>query len=216
MQKVLSVLFLQLFACIYLLAQDTSRSIGYPQYLVSGIYRNEKEFIDNNPFIKASAIVTPKYKTNSKNDTTNITYEAKFFNANFSDSAKQIRNSFGFCDGKNRFIEKDGAYYMIKNFGKYPYFYEDSPFAFTLINGNPFIMVTSILVSTTSNLITPKVLVYFNKKGILRNATEQSIGFLLKQDKDLEKAFYKERPMNNNVFLKYLDKMNQRYYYLPQ
>lgn len=216
MHKILPVIFFQLFAYICLFAQDTSKTIGYPQYLVSGIYRNEKEFIDNNPSIKVKAIVTPKYKTNNKNDTTSITYEAKFFNANFNDSAKQMRNSFGFCDGKNRFIERDGAYYIIKGFGKYPYFYEDSPFAFTFIDGNPLIMVTSILVSTTSNLITPKVLVYYNKKGILRNATEQSIGFLLKQDKDLEKAFYKERPMNNNVFRKYLDKMNQRYYYLPQ
>jgi hypothetical protein len=42
-------------------------------------------------------------------------------------------------------------------------------------------------------------------------ATAQAIGFLLKKDKDFSKEYNAEKKLNNEVFKKYLLKMNERY-----
>lgn len=55
------------------------------------------------------------------------------------------------------------------------------------------------------------VLLYLNQKGQLVEATRQSFWFLLKNDQGLLKAFYAEKIINRETFIKYLYKMNERY-----
>lgn len=54
-------------------------------------------------------------------------------------------------------------------------------------------------------------LYYIGKKKTFLKAIPTGIGFLLKNDKDLYDAYESENEITNEVMLKYLDKMNDRY-----
>ena len=52
---------------------------------------------------------------------------------------------------------------------------------------------------------------FFNKKGKYLQATKESVGYLLKDEKDLIEAYEHEKKFNSIVYTKYLILMNQKY-----
>jgi len=54
-------------------------------------------------------------------------------------------------------------------------------------------------------------IMFYNEKGKLKKANNQSIGWLIRKEKDFLNEYNKELFLDNNVFKKYLIKMNERY-----
>ena len=129
-------------------------------------------------------------------------------------SSRLICDMYSFSDGKYLFTRSpkpdlDGSpiFYRANYRGKFSFvIYKDPPIADMGI-----ISIIRCGVAPSSIAERQFKIYYENKNGNDLMATEQSIFYLLKDDKDFYKEFGKERYKNARTFIRYLIKMNERY-----
>lgn len=186
--------------------------------LITGVYANEREFLAREPSITKPFKIVPNIdisfnETNAKMDTTEtgITYQ-------YLDSTQKHKNAFGFCDGTDIYLgAKRFGYDKMDFVGKYSfintnYNYANGSFVPLILAAGPIsLMSAAVLIGEVVKKPTKKYLFFINKSGKLHEATGQAIGWFLKDDKDLLDGFNAEKKYNNEVFKKYLMKMNERY-----
>lgn len=200
--------------------QDTLTPLATRIKLKVGLYKNWDEFINNSPSMLNPFVVEPYY---SQMDTTRDA-SLQIFKYRFTDSTVRNKRVFGFFDGKEMFIsiefnddlfkELRQKFYKVDRIGKFPFL--------TVRNKISSLVSTDLLRGAVGALVSAandnKVhltneIWYCNSKGRVLQATSQSIGYLLRNDKDFHIDFEKERKPGNAAFLKYLMKMNERYPY---
>lgn len=208
MLKQLVVLLIFLFFSKNLISQEKSDSV----VLKRGIYKTKEELLNNTPSILTPFSFT-LFSVASKNG--DLNYYTKGYQ--FDDSSKPQKKVFGFCDGNNVYVRikeyekgfNEHKFYRLNHLGKFPFIaLSHTTIVIPFYNTMP-ILALGVAAYTASS---PQTEVwYFNKKGVLRIATEQAFYFLLEEDKDLYKEFVSEKHKNSNEYIKYLLKMNERY-----
>ena len=212
-----AVFFSLLLSCITftVVAQEIQTPASTLNKLKPGIYQFWEEFINNVPFIKQPFTVITNYHITEEKDSL-----VKNYNYKFLDSTIKHKKAFGFFDGKNIYVEDvltrhvinighKQQFLKIDYIGRFPFMILNRKTV--LIGGDP---VTAIAGAVDALITRPKEEIwYFNKKGGFLQATPQAIGYLLINDKDLRKEYIAEKKFNNEIFLKYLLKMNERYPY---
>lgn len=201
--RVLVVLFLTISSASF------SQNVDSIKQSKIGIYQSYQELQKGKPsIIKPFKIERQYYILNIDTVVTGYTYR-------FIDSTPIVKNAFGLYDGNQFYImHKKGALEKMTSEGKFPYkiYYA----AKDEVKGADIIDAAASAegaVRLLDKMISsPKdVIIYFNKKGKAMEATPQSIGVLLRGDKDLLKEFEKEKKYGSEVYIKYLQKMNERY-----
>lgn len=215
MRKFLFILSSFLF-CLNLIGQDSTvmrKKFSVPY----GIYFTLKSFFAKKPDIEIKFEVFVNKGFDSDDKSAVYGYRLKI-----ADSVKMPFNLFGFFDGNDMFIRVDDGvrgvfpngyvkeineYYKLEKPGRHAYFLVSSgPFA-DLAN-NHAISMNDV---TNNRRINRLRLYYFGKKKKIVTASPSAIGILLKSDEDLYKEYGNEKTINNEVMIKYLDKMNDRY-----
>lgn len=202
--------------CLNLIAQDsnaTRKKFSVPY----GIYFTLKSFFAKKPDVETKFKVFVNKGVDSDDKAAVYGYRLKI-----ADSVKLPFNLFGFFDGNDMFIRVDDGvrgqfpngyikeineYYKLEKPGRHAYF---------LVSSGPFldlahkhaISMNDIIYNSRINRLR---LYYFGKKKKIITASPSAIGFLLKGDEDLYKEYGNEKTINNEVMIKYLDKMNERY-----
>lgn len=191
-----------------------------------GIYVTEKEFVERKPSITKPFKIVPDIeirfdKDNEKNDTikNGLTYQ-------FLDSTTKLEQAiFGVSDGTDMYVPNKEGLKKFEYVGKFSFFtlvlYEQLGVHPLILLTNPFSLATTLIVAASTTALSDAVkpvsiaskvmLIFYNKKGKSHEATGQAIGWLLKDDKDFLQEFNAEKKYNNEVFKKYLMKMNERY-----
>jgi len=132
------------------------------------------------------------------------------FSCKFQDSTMVIKNAFCVVDGDRLFLYGvKGDLIPSNGTGQFPFFAktENTKYAWYLSPTIGLVSLADAIFSGGSR----NVVTYYNKKGKVMQATPQSIGVLLRNDKDFLKEYEKEKKYNNDVYIKYLNKMNERY-----
>jgi len=167
-----------------------------------GVYKSYQDFLKNIPIAEKSIKIV-HVKAAFKPENLKLTYE-------FVDSTPIIREAWGVFDGKKVYYNTGNDKYLPMSYlGKYSfYIYKDyskikatSPIYVLIRTGN-----TDDLSTLFNNSI-----MFYNEKGKLKKANNQSIGWLIRKEKDFLNEYNKELFLDNNVFKKYLIKMNERY-----
>lgn len=206
-----------LLSCITFtaLSQEIQTPASTLNKLKPGIYQFWEEFINNVPFIKDPFTVTTNYYITEEKDSV-----IKNYNYKFLDSTIKHKKAFGFFDGKNMYVEdiltrhfinigNKQQFLKMNYIGRFPFIVINRKTVF--IGGEPITMVAGVIDALISQ---PKEEIwYFNKKGSFLQATTQAIGYLLIKDKDLRQEYIAEKKYNNQIYKKYLLKMNERYPY---
>lgn len=197
------------------------------QKLKPGIYKSWKEYISNSPSVTDSFLMIPNYRYTSRDSTDSIPNGAAItikdtvltgfhFKMVNTTSTKKQKAVFGMFDGKNLYIRKFGLLGLDYEDGEQIFLKADYigryPFVLSKQRRKLNLLTVSLLAVADANIAkVPEDLYYFNKSGDFLPATPQAVGFLLRKDKDLFDAFNKEKVINNNTYIKYLVKMNERY-----
>ncbi len=202
--KTYSFFLFLLVYCFSAIGQDTA-SVHRPRI---GVYKTAEEFLAGTPSVtKPFAIDKKYYILNTDTVITGYTYR-------FADSTPIVKNGFGIYDGEHFYVmDKKGNLERLDQAGKHPYKFYASVNTGKLMAGD---FIVAGLVGIAGRFIDgalfPKdMVIYLNKKGKFLEATPQSIGVLLRGDKDLLKEYEKEKKYTTEVFIKYLQKMNERY-----
>jgi hypothetical protein len=201
----LGVMTLLIVSCTSLYAQQ-------PTQRQTGIYKTYQEFLDNKPSItKPFALMVDTSIDFERHDTT---FSSSY---RYIENKKRIKNVWGLCDSGVVYANTDDGLVPISYTGRYSFIvFEEKN---TMSVGIP---LTSVAIPTAvgftvlmglDNLLSPsrKRLLYYNAKGEAIIASDQSIGWLLRKDKDLSVAFNNEVKTNIQVYRKYLLAMNERY-----
>jgi hypothetical protein len=195
-----------------LIVSCTSLNAQQPTQRQTGIYKTYQEFLDNKPSItKAFALMVDTCIDFERHDTT----FSSFYR--YIENKKRIKNVWGLCDSGVVYADTEQGLVPISYTGRYPFIVFEEKNTMTV--GIP---LASAAVPTAigftvlmglDNLLSPsrKRLLYFNAKGEAIIASDQSIGWLLRKDKDLAEAFNHEVKTNIQVYRKYLLAMNERY-----
>ena len=193
------------------LSQDSSTPAATLQKLKQGIFADYDEFINNKPSITAPFKVVPIYVTRQFDDPV-VDSLFRGYTYEFSDSVLKKIKAFGFFDGKQLYVStKRGL--SIRKQGFYPVSYIGR-FSFIHLNSKTPLTVMSLgLLGILDQAISAKreMIFYYNKSGDFLEAKPETIGFLLKKDKDFLKEYNSEKRINNETYIKYLLKMNERY-----
>ncbi len=206
------------FFCIAALLSNAQDSIFIKnvRMMPVGVYKTQKSFFNKKPDIEKMVMPLVNYVKNKKSDSS-IAYG---FTYQFLDSVKADVNAFAFCDSSNVYIQTErGAFFKCNGFGKHPYLYVRElryPVVFMPMSNSLAGLQEDLLFFAfelfDDALRRKKIcLHYFNRKKQLIKATPESVGFLLKKDKDFFEAYGNEPKKTEEVMLKYLDKMNERY-----
>ncbi|MFY7963682.1 MAG: hypothetical protein ACOVO1_02190 [Chitinophagaceae bacterium] len=198
--------------CSNIFSQDSTFLIKKNTSLKRGIYFTYESFCKNQPNISDSFSIEKNYKTdlddNIKSDSSFKGYVLKL-----TDSTKKIKKVFGIYDGENLYIDiKRGLvirftkqYTPFDYIGKFPFIEISSKKPWTIWG----LGIEAVIDDAISNK--KPVMLYINKDGELSEATNASIWFFLKKDKEILKEYEAEKVFNINTFRKYLIKMNEKY-----
>ena len=203
-----------LFAILFISTTANSQITIDSLILKRGIYKTKEELLKNSPSILNPFSFTILSDTSSNGA---IDFYSKGYN--FNDSSKPINKVFGFCDGKYMYVRiyeyenliSPHKFYRLNQLGKFPFVSIRKSVTHLLYLPLGLMPIVTIGLAAETALNPQTDVWYFNKKGTFRLATEQSIFFLLKDDKDLTKQMGAERYKNSNILIKYLKLMNERY-----
>lgn len=184
-------------------AQDNALKAAAVKSWQVGLYKTEKAFLRKEPSESKAFSISPVYAVKNK-DSVLVGYKY-----NYLDSSPRMRWYYGLFDGKDFYLRvKFDLLQKFDHLGKYPFI--------TLIKGGDFPFSSNLAflaIALAENLLAGvnEEIWYFNKNGTFLQATKQAMFFLLRDEKDLYSQFAEEKVYNNNVFRKYLLKMNERY-----
>ncbi len=197
--KFLLVLILNLVVGFVSAQTDTSQ---HPINRKVGLYRNYQAFLDNKPFTEKAFKLVVKFDEKD-NKVTGRMFE-------FIDSTPPTSEAWGI-------FYRDTLYFKI---GKHLYrpMYETGRYSFIIDNERLLIKKLSF---TLTSMMTSKIdflpskyafrVEYFNERGQDIIASDQTIGFLIRKEKDLWKQYNAEPKITSEVLVKYLKLMNKRY-----
>ena len=207
---------------LFLFIEISFSQVDDANVLKKGIYLTEKEAAKNSPSKTSSFTFTPQYGIIDGRDTVEF---CDYLNLN--DSTIKRKKIFGFSNGEDIYVriieyEETGLITSLLNNLFYHRFFKLNyvgRFSFIKIKPTKKMIVKykdgehKINISNLPNdpFFTIEDVWYFDKKGVLRKATEQAFYFLLKDDKDLSKKFAAERHKTSTTYVKYLIEMNDRY-----
>ena len=213
-----------LFVLIILIDINTFSQINNKnEKLKVGIYKTEKEAATNSPSVTADFRCTPLKGMIEPNDSIGFCDCIQL-----DDSTINRKRIFGFSNGKDIYVriieyEKTGLITTLLDPFFYHRFYKMDyigKFSFIRIKPAKRMKVSTVEGKTVKDdvsnmqkdpLFTIDDVWYFDKKYVLRKATEQAFYFVLKDDKDLYKEFGAERHKNAALYVKYLIILNERY-----
>jgi len=224
--KKIFFLFVAALTTVSTFSQKTSDS----SKLIRGVYRTEEEAANNSPSITSGFRFSPQFGVIEPNDTVRFCD-----NIRLRDTTINRKKIFGFSDGKDIYVriieyEENGGglistllnplfyhrFYKLNYVGKYS-FIRIMParrMSITDKEGKTEKVNVSNLQKDPFSSIDD--VWYFDKKGVFRKATEQAFYFILKDDKDLSKAFAAERHKTAAVYVRYLTKLNERHKFLKE
>lgn len=187
-----------------LIVNCTSLQAQQPTQRQTGIYKTYQEFLDNKPSItKPFALMVDTSIDDERHDTVFRKPAYRYL-----DKKKRVKDVWGLCDSGVVYVNLNNAFAPMTYIGKYPFivFNEKNKY-----EGGAF-LETQVL-SAVDILLSPrrKQLIYFKEKGEAIIATDQSIAWLLRKEKDLVDAFNKEPKSNIEIFRKYLLLLNERF-----
>lgn len=222
-------------------AQDSTYSNQKLTNRKVGIYANYEEFLKNEPSITKSFMIMPIFYVDSvKKDSIIIGLTYRYQDSSkltkkiwgLYDGDKTYFNidylfliPFSYTGKYSIYIQDTGKQVMIYN-GKMfttsllsAYMnYEPKgsnllSLGLGLLTVNPGLIVNSIPIHTSFKLTTfsKRYVSYINRKGELMSANDQNIAFFLRNEKDLSRAFEKEKESTADVYIKYIMAMNARY-----
>ena len=200
-KQFISIVILCLFG-ITIYAQENTDTTHYLKDRKPGVYKTYQDFLNNNPVIsKPLRVVHVKAKYKPANQ--RLTYQ-------FLDSSAIDKNAWGIFDGDKVYYNSGSDIYIPLIFaGRYSfYIYKD--YSRLTATSPVYIAVRSGGLDSSFSMFDYSIM-FYNEKGKLKKANNQSIGWLIRNDKDFVQEYDKETVLNNNVFKKYLLKMNQRY-----
>lgn len=183
-------------------AQDAFDSLQHPLNRKVGVYKTYKDFLKNNPVI-SKPIRVIRIKPGKK------TISPKY-RCVFDDSSSIDQRVWGIFDGEKIYYRTGRADFIPMNFaGKFSfYIYKD----YTKLKATSPVYMAMRPALTKSGLgMFDYSINFFNEKGTLKKATNQAIGWLIRNEKDFIAEYNKEEYLDNETFLKYLLKMNKRY-----
>jgi hypothetical protein len=208
-----------------LIAQDSSaRKLSFN--LPVGIYYTSKSFIAKKPDLKKPFRVVVNYSKQFVADS--IIYGNTF---EMIDSTNIEGYVFGFYDGEDMYINIDqeihggffhknrGGFFKVEKLGRHSYILTERGLQIPFVIFMPLtaaaaittVSVNALMAAKASSNINKMDIYYFNRKRKLIKATPTGIGFLLKDEKDLFEAYENESKITNEIMLKYLKKINDRY-----
>jgi hypothetical protein len=204
-----------------------------------GIYADYEEFLKNEPSITKSFIIMPIFYVDSvKQDSIIIGLTYRFQDSSklvkkvwgLYDGDKTYYNldylflvPFSYTGKYSIYIQDTGKQVMTYNgktftssllsaYANYePKGSNLLSLGLGLLTGNPGLIVNSIPSSFKLTTFTKRYVSYINRKGELMSANDQDIAFFLRNEKDLSRAFEKEKESTVEVYIKYITKMNVRY-----
>ncbi len=211
MTKIIALLtFISLFNGVD--AQDSSSNLVGKLKLKAGIYKTEKEFLNNLPSITDSFTYKTMKEFSTERDTVILSLGYRFV-----DNTVEVRHDYGFCDGKETFIKVKGyakngsinnTYFKVTRIGKYPFvgvvYYEKHKY----YRGDLGLLAINSLNNTYGD---DRVMLYYFDSNGRWLVTQPQLLHLLKSDTDLYKEFNNEKEMNYHTFKKYLIKINERH-----
>ena len=215
----------QLFFLILLINSSTFSQINKGEKLKIGIYKTEKEAATNSPSITTDFRCTPFKGMIEPNDS------IWFCDCiQLDDSTINRKRIFGFSNGRDIYVriteyEKDGGgliltilnpffyhrFYKLDYVGKFSFIRIKPAKRMKVITEEGKTVKVDVSNMQKDPLFTIDDVWYFDKKYVLRKATEQAFYFVLKDDRDLSKAFAREKPKNADTYIKYLMLLNERY-----
>lgn len=202
-------------------SQD-SLSANTPK-LPKGIYLTVQQYFKREPAIYLPFRIVPNYclvsnKKSGLTDTVALGFDFIFFDTSIS-KPTQI---FCFSDGEEMYMFCETGFYKTEHAGKYPFVtattFEEPVSVFALMLGglNPAALIASSVVTIVENTVPrtkiKRKIFFYNKKSQLVLANNQSIQWLLKDDKDLSKAFFNLRNHDLSTYQEFLVRMNDRYH----
>ena len=200
-KQYISVVILCLFS-VFIYAQGNTDTTHFLKNRNPCVYKTYQDFLNNNPLISKSlrlVHVKAKYKPANQR----LTYE-------FIDSSAIYKDAWGVFDGDKVYYNSGSDIYIPLIFaGRYSfYIYKD--YSKLTATSPVYIAVRSGGLDSSFTMFDYSIM-FYNEKGKLKKANNQSIGWLIRNDKDFVQEYDKETVLNNDVFKKYLLKMNQRY-----
>ncbi len=167
-----------------------------------GVYKTYADFLKNMPLV-VKPIHIVHVKSSHKPENQKLTYE-------FIDSSAIIKDAWGVYDGDKVYInDGDDKYIPMSIVGRYSfYIYKD----YTKLRATSptYLIMRTGGVDNARNMF-DSTIQFYNEKGKLKKANNQSIGWLIRNEKDFVAEYNKEAYLDNNTFRKYLMKMNMRY-----
>jgi len=211
MNKIIGVIILiSLFISVD--AQDSTPNLSGKQKLKAGIYRTEKEFLNNAPSITDSFTYKTVKEFSTERDTVILSLGYRFV-----DNTVEVRHDYGFCDGEETFIKVKGyakngsirnTYFKVTRIGKYPFvgvvYYEK----YKYYRGDLSLLAINSLNNPYGD---DRVLLYYFDSNGRWLVTQPQLLHLLKSEPDLYNQFNNEKEMNYHTFKKYLIKINERH-----
>jgi len=202
-------LILSILLSSILFAQDSLKSPL--ANLKKGIYYSYSHFISNKP-TSTSPLAIDTILDYNETDTFISGYDYHFL-----DSSDKPKDLFSLYDGKNLYLYFGSSlkFSLMTGLRKMSYpshlfqKADGGRFPYILLGRPVFISINGLVDAAAS--INKQELWYFNKEGKFLKATAQAIGVFLRSEKDLLKEYEKEKRYNNEVYIKYLIQMNQRY-----
>lgn len=191
-----------------------------------GIYFSSKSFIAKKSDLKKPFRVVVNYSQQFVADS--VIYGNTF---EIVDSTKIDHYVFGFYDGQDMYINIDqeinggffhknrGGFFRVERLGRHSYILTERGLQIPFVVFMPLTAAAAITTVSVNALMAAKAasninkmdIYYFNRKRKLMKATPTGIGFLLKDEKDLFEAYESESKITNEVIIKYLNKINDRY-----
>ncbi len=210
------VIILLTLTCSKIFSQDSILIIQKPTNLKRGIYFTYEAFCKNAPNISDSFSIEKDYRTdendNIKSDSTFKGYILKLV-----DSTKKVKKVFGvfyekefyLCTYKGSLLFPQKKYTPVDYIGNFPFMDSYSK----KVTGLFGYSLTTLAISALDQAISKNkhMLFYVNKDGDISEATNTSIWFFLKKDKEILKEYEAEKVFNIETFKKYLIKMNDKH-----
>lgn len=176
-----------------------------------GIYQTFEELQAGKPS------VTKSFRLDTTWYILNVDTVIEGYSYRFMDSSKRLSQPFAMFDGKDIYLyfKNKVKFNLISGIRVMDYppkmfqkSYGKGKIPFIIIGRTTYISDLGLADAIISD---KNEIWYVNKNGKFLQATPQAIGVLLRNEKDLLKEFEKERKYNNEVYVKYLQKMNERY-----
>jgi hypothetical protein len=234
MQKVW-FLIASMLLMLTVVGQD-SAAVKKEPFVPIGIYYKSKSFFNKKPDFERPFRVVVNYRYRFIGDS--VVYGNTFqvldstiisgFVFGFYDGAdmyinvaEQIKRDQGMSRGLIDLVEgNNGGFFKLEKLGRHPYVLVEQGFTMPILIISPLSAAAGILTSAGVNsLLAAKAaadmnkmdVYYFSLRDKFKRATPESIGFLLKKEKDLYEAYSNEPHITTEVIVKYLNKLNDRY-----